>query len=148
MKQITFHLPESTSKALGRKTLTGTIDGGDGAVEIEVAPDDIIVVPIRAIWGLAAVLDDEGRADTRPLTPRAGGDGYIEADMLARCLRDGRVDCSPNPGCTFEEACEALDEVGLRYFDAVDGDVCMATEMKYVGSHRTDVRWQAQGQVQ
>lgn len=134
MKRITFHLPESTSKALGRKTLTGTVHGKDGTVEVEVAHVGVIVVPIRAIWGLAAVLDDEGRADTHPLTPRAGGDGYIEADMLARCLIDGRVDCGPDPDCTFEKACRALDEVGLRYFDAVDGDVCMATEMKYAGS--------------
>lgn len=140
MKQITFHLPESTSRALGCKTLTGTVHGEDGTVEVEVAHVGAIVVPIRAIWGLAAVLDDEGRADTRPLTPRAGVDGYIEADMLAKCLIDGRADCGPDPACTLEEACRALDEVGLRYFDAVDGDVCMATEMKYAGSHRTDVR--------
>ena len=102
MKQITFHLPEFTSKALWRKTLTGTIDGEDGTVEVEVAPDDVIVVPIRVIWGLAAVLDDEERADVRPLTPRANAHGYIEVDMLARCLRDRRVDRGPAPDCTFE----------------------------------------------
>lgn len=134
MKQITFHLPERTSKALGRKTLTGTIHGTDGTVAVEVAPDDVIAVPIRAVWGLAAVLDDEGRADTRPLTPRADVPGYAEADMLARCLRDGRVDCGAGAGCAFEEACEAFDEVGFRYLVTVGGDVCMAAEMKYVGS--------------